>query len=128
MLKKIRDIRGQSVSGEYALLFFTITAAVMLMSAYVKRSIQARWIDTSDYVALYVNKEVRESGVYDGQLYYGYEPYYTNTTSDVKRVDAVEKKLIASMSGHPVDIFRKKQDTFMASVGNSEVAAPKYAY
>ena len=121
----MKERKGQSIAGEYAVLFVVVVAAMIAMSVFIKRSVQARWLDMRKYVVLTANAVV--DGYYNGPLYYEYEPYYTNTTSDTKRAMMVEQRLIASQTGHPVDIFRRTEDMHVDVFTNSTTAAPRYA-
>ncbi len=125
MIRVLREIKGQSIAGEYAVLFVIVVTAMIAMGVFIKRSVQARWLDMRKYVVLTANAVV--DGYYNGPLYYEYEPYYTNTISDTKRAMMVEQRLIASQTGHPVDIFRRTEDIHVDVVTNSITAPPKDA-
>ncbi len=125
MIRILKEIKGQSIAGEYALLFSLVVAVVIAMGVFIKRSIQARWFDTRDYIVLSANAYV--DGYYNGPLYYEYEPYYTNTTTDTKRAEIVEQRLLASHSGHPVGISRRIEDMHVDMFTNSITAPPKDA-
>ena len=69
--------KGQGVSGEYVLLIALASIAIVGMTVYVRRAIQARYRDA--------NREVyrRASAVLDAPVHVEYEPYYANTTTEL---------------------------------------------
>ncbi len=79
--------KGQVVSAEYVMVFFLIITTMTSMSIYIRRALQARVFDArqtmADMVADGANVHVT----------YEYEPYYTDSQTNVARLDYTEKKL-----------------------------------
>lgn len=74
MLKK----KGQNIA-EYVILVAIIIGAAAAMQIYIKRAMQGRMADATDFTV--------NSTFDDGNITWGtkqYEPYYTNTTGTVQ--------------------------------------------
>ena len=88
MLKNLQNKKAQAVMGEYMVLIGMVLAAIVVMTVYFKRAVQARVYDARNYMVSEVRS--RAAGEYDGDLYFEYEPYYTNTETNIS-VDAVDE-------------------------------------
>ena len=120
MLRYIRDRKAQAVMGEYMIVIFLVLAALIAMTIYFKRAVQARIHDARDYMVSEVR--TRTQGEFDGNLYKEYEPYYSNVAASVTRdVDYTTSILPGASSG----IFQKivNETTSVQSV--SQTAPPR---
>jgi len=82
MSKERRFECGQAILSEYVMIFFVVIAAIVAMTVFVQRSLNARIHDARDFAISAVN------GVCDancqeaaGNVTYEYEPYYTQLTA-----------------------------------------------
>jgi hypothetical protein len=73
--------KGQSILGEYILLFVIIMGMTTAMTVYFKRSIQGRIHDARGYMFSQIRQRTRPQNAYEGVLYFHreYEPYYKNS-------------------------------------------------
>ncbi|MFC1631561.1 hypothetical protein ACFL2I_03300 [Candidatus Omnitrophota bacterium] len=79
MWKRLYDRKGQS-TGEYALVFAIILGAIVAMQTYVKRGMQGRVKDGTDYMA----SETSDIGTTEQ-----YDPYYYRSQYDTRRDSVV---------------------------------------
>jgi hypothetical protein len=83
--KKIQSQQAQMIANEYVIVFFVVIAVITSMSTYFRRSIQARIRDAHNSMLNTVRNRI--GNAYAGtNVYLQYEPYYTNSTSDITRV------------------------------------------
>lgn len=77
--------KGQSVLSEHVMIFFVVIAALVAMTTYVQRGFEARIHDTRDYMINAVNSvcDVNCQQAAGGNIYYEYEPYYSQRLSYV---------------------------------------------
>lgn len=120
MLKYLNNRRAQAVVGEYALVIFLMLGAVVAMTVYFKRGVQARMHDARDYMVDEVRQ--RSAGSYDGDLYLGYEPYYTNTDATITRDSSSTTNILP---GATSGIFKKETNESTTVNVFSETAPPK---
>ncbi|MCK5081442.1 MAG: hypothetical protein KAR31_00915 [Candidatus Omnitrophica bacterium] len=120
MLRTLKNKDAQAVMGEYVLVIFLVMAVLIGMTAYFKRSMQARIHDARYYMV----NEVRErtADVYVGNLYKEYEPYYGNTVANVSRSIADETRVEPGASS---GIFRKSYNEAVSVWVNSQTAPPR---
>ena len=120
MLRVLKNKNAQAVMGEYVLVIFLVMAVLTAMTVYFRRALQARIHDARDYMIGEVR--VRTAGVYNGNLYKEYEPYYGNTAARVFRsMDDEIRVLPGGSSG----IFQKIYDGTVSVQVNSETAPPQ---
>ena len=79
MWKRLYDRRGQS-TGEYALVFAIILGAIVAMQTYVKRGMQGRVKDGTDYMAT-ETADIGNTTQYDP--YYYLSEYETRRDSTI---------------------------------------------
>ena len=120
MLKTLRNTKAQAVMGEYVIVIFLVMAVMTSMTIYFKRAVQARIHDARDYMVTEVRE--RTAGIYTGNLYREYEPYYSNTSATVFKVTDHETMV---QSGASSGIFRKVYDERTSVRVNSETAPPR---
>lgn len=80
MRKQWRSHRGQSVLSEYTMVIFIVIAAVVAITVYVQRSLEARIHDARNFmVDSVVNNSVCDANclLATGNIMHEYEPYYT---------------------------------------------------
>jgi hypothetical protein len=106
--------------GEYAVMIAMVMAAIVAMTVYFKRAVQARIHDARDYMVNEVR--MRTTGEFSGNLYTGYEPYYGNTLSTVSsRAEDQSVLLPGASSG----IFQKSYNQTTSMTVESETAPPR---
>jgi len=79
--------KGQAVLAEYVMIFFVVIAAVVAVTVYVQRGLNARIHDARNFAV----DSVTTSGACDancmratgGTISHEYEPYYTQMASNV---------------------------------------------
>jgi len=122
MLKGLRNVRGQSVSGEYVMVFFLALGAIAAMTIFSQRALQGHIRDARiamvDIVRNYPNG-------YQGALYYEYEPYYTNTVSEMDRRSFIQSGLV---DGGASGISHQIINEATSLESQSETAPPRMAY
>jgi Flp pilus assembly pilin Flp len=97
MLLRLKNRRGQNTA-EYAIVIALIIGAVIAMQIYVKRGLQGRMKDATDYVAT----QTTELGTTKQ-----YEPYYSEqsmtsaqkSTTDVEAQEGASKTTKGSQEG-----------------------------
>ena len=123
MLKILRNKMGAAHFVEYAMLVFTVVAAISAMSLYMKRGINARWRDTHRHMVNSVFTEI--APYYDNyKIYYWYEPYYVN--SQVVMDKALESSQVLGAGGQ-TGSFREVYNDNITTRTVSETAPPKDA-
>ena len=88
MLSFVRK-KGQGISAEYVLLLALISIAVVSMTVYVRRAVQARYRDGNRLVYW------KASQALGNAVQIEYEPYYVNTTADVDVASLLEQRAVA---------------------------------
>jgi len=79
--------KGQSILSEYVMIFFVVIAALVAMTSFIQRGLEARVHDARNYMI----NSVANSAVCDanclqapgGKISYEYEPYYSQLIADV---------------------------------------------
>ena len=115
MLRKTSE-SGQTTTSEVVILLFIVVGAVVAMSSYFQRGLQARMRDANAYI---INMA---SEAYGKKILDQYEPYYGLVQSNVERSETTTDRLIpAPGSG----ISRKTIGTSTAITTNSYQAPPR---
>ena len=81
--------KGQGVSAEYVFLLALVSIAIVGMTVYVRRAIQARYRDGNRVIYW---KATQALGT---PVQIEYEPYYANTTADVDVSSLLEQRAVA---------------------------------
>lgn len=89
MLRRLFNKKGQNTA-EYAIVIGLVIAAAIAMQTYVKRGLQARVKDGTDYIQTKVQAEDADLGT-TGQ----YEPYYLESSFIVDKESKQFEKLSA---------------------------------
>ena len=118
MFKVLRRNNGQASMSQYVIVIFLAIGAVIAMTTFVQRALQARIRDTKIYM---INNVKNLSGV---NIAYEYEPYYINTSTVVDRNRNEEIQLLG---GGATGIFRKNINGLTNVSTNSIQAPPKDA-
>ena len=100
-MSKIYSQKAQTVLPEYVVGFFLVIAAMVAVSLYVQRALQARTRDAKIYMMDMAAQGCAQAGsgclnaanAQDGRLRYEYEPYYTQAESQVDRAQTENKSL-----------------------------------
>jgi hypothetical protein len=123
MLKVLKNQRAQIIAGEYVVIIFIVVAMMTAMGTYVKRALQGRIRDARKYMVQTVwDRTVTDEGrLYNGPLWRGYEPYYVDTNSAVRREDFTRSMLL------PGGASQKEYKGGMTVFTNSETAPPRDA-
>ena len=123
MLRVVKSRKGQAVIGEYAVVISMVLAVIVAMTVYFKRAVQARIHGARDYM---VNEVLtRTEGQYNGPIYSGYEPYYTQTNSVVSRTADDETRILPTGIGTS-GAFEKDYDETVSTSTQSETLPPSY--
>ncbi len=122
MLRYLKTNKAQAVMGEYVMTFFLAVAMVTAMTIYFRRAVQARMHGARNAM---LNTVLDRSGTYfTGNILAGYEPYYAQTVSDVRRSEDSETRLL---EGGSSGIFQKESDDSTSVTTQSQTAPPKDA-
>jgi hypothetical protein len=116
MKKKIQNKRGQATLSEYLVVFFLAIGAIIAMSVYIQRALQARIHDTRNYM---VEEAAKAGGKF---INYEYEPYYAEVQSNVARR---QNDSVDLLQGGGTGIFRKTINQMVNSATLSQQAPPK---
>jgi hypothetical protein len=108
--------KGQSTA-EYAIIIGVVIAAVLAMQVYVKRGIQAKFKDASDY-----DVEVDGGEDYGVNSWNQFEPQYSTTTDMVSTRDVTEKVTTSKGGGVKREIVG--EETSSRQGGTQEILAP----
>ena len=111
--------KAQTTASEIIILLFIVVGAIVGMSVYFQRGIQARLRDSNVFIINMVS-DARGNRI-PGQ----YEPYYGDTSSEVSRFEKTEDKLIAAKGS---GISRKYLNAITGISTNSDQAPPREAY
>ena len=122
MFKNLHNNRAQATVGEYLLVFFLITGMITAMTIYFRRALQARAKDTRNY--MFTEVAQRTQGVYSGNFFVEYEPYYSRSDSVIFRDLSGNETL---SEGGTTGIYQKDMDDFTSVRGKSRTLAPKDA-
>jgi len=120
MLRKLHNRKAQAVIGEYIVLISMVLAAIVAMTVYFRRAVQARIYDARNYMVSEVAR--RSAGNFSGDLYPEYEPYYTETNATVHRYSDDKSRLLA---GGVTGIFQREYNEIVETYMNSETLPPK---
>ena len=85
--------KGQTILAEYVMVFFIVIAALVAMTTFVHRGLQARIHDARNYM---INAAINACDsncmqATGGQIANEYEPYYSQLISDVQRNELENK-------------------------------------
>lgn len=119
MIKYLKNRKAQAVMGEFMVVIFFVLAATVGMSIFFKRAVQARIHDARNYMVNEVR--IRTEGEFDGDLYYEYEPYYSNVAAFVFK-DAKHDTQI--LPGGSSGIYQKTIDETTRVWSNSQTFPP----
>ncbi len=122
MLKYLKTNKAQAVMGEYVMVFFLVVAMVTAMTIYFRRAVQARMHGARNAM---LNTVLNRAGTYfTGNILAGYEPYYAQTVSEVRRGEDSETRLL---EGGSSGIFQKESNDSTTVTTQSQTAPPKDA-
>jgi hypothetical protein len=116
MLKRFRNNNGQAISAEVVVTFVLVVATLMLISTYVRRTLQGRTRD-----AMVHARDEGAAGL-GAVVSLQYEPYYLETNSQTN-MDSTDTETIGSGGSFTEDRHMEK-----AAVSSSSQAPPKEAY
>ena len=108
--------RGVVSFGEYAVAFFLVIAAAVVMTSYIQRSIQARIRDARVYMinsasqACDANCMIATGLAGNTEIAQQYEPYYAQADSKVARNTLNLKGLLATGVGSTGIAFKQSQE------------------
>ena len=110
---------GQTTTSEVVILLFIVVGAVVGMSAYFQRGLQAKLRDANAYV---INMA---SEAYGNKIPGQYEPYYGQLSSEISRDETtIDRLTAAAVSG----ISSKNTNATTTVTTNSYQAPPREAY
>lgn len=99
------DNKGQSVMSEYVMVFFLVIGALVAITVFVQRALEARMHDARNYMI----NAITDSGACNancvaaagGNIFYEYEPYYAVSIADARRNAS---DTMGTTSGNPQSI------------------------
>ena len=104
------------------MVFFLVVAMVTAMTIYFRRAVQARMHGARNAM---LNTVLNRAGTYfTGNILAGYEPYYAQTVSEVRRGEDSETRLL---EGGSSGIFQKESNDSTTVTTQSQTAPPKDA-
>ena len=119
MLHKLKKNQAQAQMTEYAVIIFVVIGMMTAMGTYVKRALQGRIHDARNYAVNSI--KTTTNGIYNGIVYYEYEPYYINSTTEVQSRDSTTSRLFLGGANS------KEFNSESIVMTNSETAPPKDA-
>jgi hypothetical protein len=93
MRQQWRSHKGQSILSEYTMVIFLVIAALVAITVYVQRSIEARIHDARNFMIDSVaNTSVCDANclLATGTISHEYEPYYTQTAANIQQGQSQE--------------------------------------
>ncbi|VAX37511.1 hypothetical protein MNBD_UNCLBAC01-566 [hydrothermal vent metagenome] len=117
----LKNNKGQAAVGEYVLVLLLVFGMIMAMTVYFKRAIQARMRDARIYVVDEVKDRIRGNYSSPFNLYYGYEPYYAQTESNI---DRESNPVIRLLGGGSSGVFEKTLDDTIKGVNTISKTKP----
>lgn len=105
---------------QYVIIFFLAIGALVAMTTFVQRALQARIRDTRKYMM----DNIKTYGNVQTNMHYEYEPYYANVSTMTGRSRDEQTDLVA---GGATGIFRKNFNSQVIGITNSQQAPPKDA-
>ena len=125
-----RSIKGQTIMPEYIIAFFLVMTAMVAMTVYVQRALQARIHDARNYMINDAMAGINACGsdcqnasadtFANGQLVKEYEPYYGQTNSIVDHTTTERKGMT------PQNTFKQFSETTMVNSTSAQLP-PKEA-
>lgn len=103
MLKRPRDTSGQAIGAEVVITFVVVVTAMVLISTYVRRALQGRARDT----IIYTRDEAAQA--LGSDILLQYEPYYINSTADVRQSSTSQIETIGAEFVQTTDQSRTMQ-------------------
>jgi len=104
--------KGQAILSEYVMIFFVVIAALVAMTTFVQRGLEARIHDARNFMINSVVNSgacdancLKATGAAGNQIPYEYEPYYSIMAAGVQK---------------------NQQDTTGATTGNAQVLGAIY--
>ena len=100
-MNRIISKKGQTVLPEYVVGFFLVVAAMVTLTVFVQRALQARARDAKIYMVNLAAQGCAQAGAgcqqaagtQEGQFNYEYEPYYSKAVLQVDRAQNESKSL-----------------------------------
>jgi Tfp pilus assembly protein PilV len=114
MLKKFRNKSGQSISAEVVITFVLVTVAIVAMSTYIRRTMQARVRD-----AVIFTRDEASSALGGANVALQYEPYYASAEAKTSQASTTRVKF--GVNGEFIQDSRQGRSV----VSNSVQLAPK---
>lgn len=99
--KKIKNQKAQMIANEYVIVFFVVLAIIAAMSTYFRRAIQSRVRGAYKVMEYTAYARINSSTAVNASRYSGsshhaqYEPYYTESISDITRAGDTNQFAVA---------------------------------
>jgi len=94
MFKSLKKSKAQAAM-QYASLIAIIAMVIIAMTAFIKRLLNARIRDASEYLHQTVEQAHQETNAI-GNVQWQYEPYYTQSSAITNRVSQTTKNLFGA--------------------------------
>ncbi len=107
---RLHSQKGQASLPEYVVTFFVVIGAIVAITVYVQRGLQARTYDARNYMVAQAAKDcdadckAATSQVSNNAILPEYEPYYGQVDSKTTRESRQDNQLL---QGGTTGIFRK---------------------
>jgi hypothetical protein len=115
MFKHFRDNSGQTISAETVIIFVLVVVAIMAMSVYVRRGVQARVRDAVIFTRDEADAALGGANVVTLQ----YEPYYVLSAAQVNQQSTDLSRIVVNGD------FQRDSQQSRVMVTNSTQLAPK---
>jgi hypothetical protein len=89
MLKRFRNNNGQAISAELVVTFILVVAAVLALSTYVRRTLQARTRDAMVYTRGEAATALQDN------ITLQYEPYYVQVESNITQSSSDTSNIVS---------------------------------
>ena len=116
MLTKLKDKQAQATTSEYLLVLGIVVTAMITMTVYARRAIQAKIRDAD--LAMTATAINRTGNHFKGNWYLYYEPYYFNTSATTTRNDSLRSQLNKTT-------FVRIYNTFTSVDSDGDTASPR---
>jgi len=118
--------KGQSSLPEYVATFFIVIAAVVAMTVYIQRSIQARIKDSRDHMVSVAAGECgpdcrAAAGISGSGIPREYEPYYGRVDSRTSRNSSVNADLAGGADRADRQFYKNTEETVETTSTSSQL-------
>ena len=128
IMANVNSQKGQTVLPEYVVVFFVVIVAMVAITVYIRRALQARQRDAKVYMIDMAAQGCAQAdlnsggsldcqgaaGINGGRFIYDYEPYYSQAASNVDRGQAEQTALFVNSIFHKWSVGQTQVNTASA--------------